>query len=164
MTILPQKTVAPTVQDQGPSPRRAHILVVDDDPSLRQMHEVYLTRSGFAVDTAADGVDAWQALRGRRYDLLITDHQMPRLTGLELIQKLRSAAMMLPVILASGDVPTGELNRLPDLKIEAVVKKPCPLEEFMRTVHQVLATIGVACEGSASSPNEQSQAPATRFQ
>ena len=129
------------VKNQASSPRRPHILVVDDDIHTREMNAAILLRSGYAVDTAEDGAEAWQALQDARYDLLITDHQMPRVTGLELIQKLRSEAMTLPVILTSGAVPTVELQRLPSLKIDAVVEKPLALDVFLRTVNELLSLI-----------------------
>jgi YesN/AraC family two-component response regulator len=64
------------------------------------------------VDTAEDGEFGWEALQAKNYDLLITDNNMPKVSGLELVKKLRSARMALPVILASGAMPE-ELNRLP---------------------------------------------------
>jgi len=142
----------PPSQDQAPS-RRARILVVDDDPSLRELNARLLSRFGCEVDLAKDGVEAWCALKEDRYDLLITDHQMPWVTGLELIQKLRSEAMTLPVILVSGAVPTEELNLLPGLDIQAVMTKSCPLESFLKTVGELLAATGLALAVSDPSPD-----------
>src|ERR1039457_2276323 len=103
-------------------PRR--ILVVEDDRDLRQINAMVLFHSGYHVDTAEDGASGWRALNAKRYDVLITDNNMPGVTGLELIKKLRSEEMTLPVILASGTVPTEELNRHPWLQLDAVLLKP----------------------------------------
>jgi len=141
----------PPSQDQAPA-RRARILVVDDDPSLCEINARVLSRFGCEVDLANDGAEAWDALNKDRYDLLITDHQMPLVTGLELIQKLRAEAMTLPVILVSGAVPTEELTRLPGLDIQAVMAKSCPMEQFLQTVNELLTATGLALAGLAPSP------------
>ena len=77
---------AQTVAQQNP-PRQ--ILVVDDDPDTRQLSVDILVRSGFQVDAVVDGADAWEALRAKHFDLVITDNSMPRMTGIELIEMLR---------------------------------------------------------------------------
>jgi Response regulator receiver domain len=74
-----------------------HILVVEDDIFLRHRNNEVLLRDGYEVDAAA-----WVALQSRSYDLLITDNQMPGLSGAEFVRKLRAAQMTLPVIFASG--------------------------------------------------------------
>lgn len=120
-----------------PCPRH-RILVVDDDVYVRELNAGVLIRCGYHVDTAVDGVDAWRALHEDHYDLLITDEQMPWVTGLELIQKLRAEAILLPVILASGLPPLDEWNQHPELRIQAVVTKPCTLAVLLQTVKSVL--------------------------
>jgi DNA-binding NtrC family response regulator len=117
-------------------PRR--ILLVDDDNDLRQLYADVLVRSGYHVDTAKDGASGWRALNASRYDLVITDNTMPRVTGLDLIKKLRSEDMRLSVILASGTAPTEELNRCPWLQLDAVLPKPFSIEELLETVRAVL--------------------------
>ena len=114
------------------------ILIVDDDTSILQLSTEVLTNSGYAVDTAEDGAAAWQALNTDNYDLLITDHNMPKVTGLELVGKLRAARMALPVILATGAMPTEELDRQPWLRIEATLLKPFTIPMLLETVQEVL--------------------------
>src|SRR6266498_4950023 len=63
------------------------ILVVEDQPALRSLSAQVLVRSGYEVDVAEDGMAGWEALRAESYDLLITDNQMPRLSGLELVDR-----------------------------------------------------------------------------
>jgi DNA-binding response OmpR family regulator len=116
-----------------------HILLVDDDLHLRQLSAGVLIRSGYNVDTAEDGATAWKALGYVSYDLLITDNKMPRVTGLELIKKLRSEDMTLPVILASGTVPVEELKRHPWLRLDATLPKPFTVAELLDTVKKVLS-------------------------
>jgi DNA-binding response OmpR family regulator len=123
------------------------ILVVDDDISIRQFNAEVLLHSGYQVDAAADGAAAWEILKTDSYDLLITDHQMPTLTGVELLKKLRAARMALPAILITGTIPTEELNRHPRLQIEATLLKPFTPDELLGTVKKVL--------GSIDGPGEQ---------
>ena len=122
---------APTGCEANLPPR---ILVVEDDSEILLLSAEMLTSSGFHVDTAEHGATAWEALNARPYDLLITDNNMPNLTGIELIQKLRSARMALPVILASGAIPE---NTLP-LQLAAILQKPYTLDELLGTVKEVL--------------------------
>jgi len=115
-----------------------NILLVDDELRARELHARVLIRAGYDVNTAKDGADAWNAINLVSYDLLITDNKMPRVTGIELIKKLRSEDMMLPVILASGTVPAEELKRHPWLLLDATLTKPFSIEQLLKVVKQVL--------------------------
>lgn len=120
------------------------ILLVDDDHDLRSFIAALLVHSGYQVDTAGDGASGWRALQKHRYDVLITDNNMPRVTGLELIKKLRSEDMTLAVIMASGTVPTEELVQNPRLNIDAVLPKPYAIADLVKTVGEVLHKSGTA--------------------
>ena len=80
------------------------ILVIDDDPATRDWVARTVTRAGFRADTASDGEHGWDALLKAAYDLVITDHEMPRLTGLELVERIRSFSKEPPCIVISGDL------------------------------------------------------------
>ena len=115
-----------------------HILVVEDDIFFRRLNTQVLLRSGYEVDAAADGAAAWQALNTDSYDLLITDNNMPKMSGIELLKKLRVARMALPVIMATGTLPKEEFTRQPWLQPAAMLPKPYTAEEMLRTVKKVL--------------------------
>ena len=121
------------------SPRR--ILVVEDDQFLRQRNTSALNLSGYTVDTAADGAAAWDALNANRYDLLITDNSMPKVSGIELLKKLRSAKMELPVIMATGTLPTQELAQNPWLEPVALLAKPYANGDLLEKVKNVLGAV-----------------------
>ena len=125
---------------QGLTNTPPRILVVEDDPDIRRLNTEVLTDSGYHVEAVEDGVAAWQALNTDGYDLLITDNNMPRVTGLELIKKMRSEDMTLPIILMSGMLPTEELVRHPWLQIQATLLKPYTIAELLVTVEKVLCT------------------------
>jgi two-component system chemotaxis response regulator CheY len=116
------------------------ILVVDDDISIREFSAVMLTTSGYQVDTAEDGAVGWEALHASSYDLLITDNDMPKVSGVELVKKLRFARMTLPVVMATGNIPTEALNWNPSLQLAATLAKPFTLGELLRTVKKILRT------------------------
>jgi DNA-binding response OmpR family regulator len=124
------------------------ILVVEDDISVRHLSTSVLKSSGFQVDTAEDGAAGWDALHTNSYDLLITDNSMPKLSGVELIQKLRSEHMTLPVVMASGAIPTEALNRNPSLNLAAMLVKPFTKDELLGTVKKALH----ATEGPPATP------------
>jgi len=120
------------------SPAVYRILVAEDEPLIRQLNTEALTGSGYEVDAVEDGSAAWQALNLNSYDLLITDHNMPNLTGLQLVKKLHSSRMALPVIMATGTLPEEELARHPWLKPAALLLKPYTITELLGAVKEVL--------------------------
>ncbi len=133
------------------------ILLADDEPLILQLNSTVLVESGYEVDTANDGADAWEVLQLKNYHLLITDNDMPRMTGVELVKKVHAARMALPVIMATGTFPEDELSRHPWLQIEATLLKPYSIEELLITVGNVLRVSDGCLEQSAPPPNRQSQ-------
>jgi two-component system sensor histidine kinase and response regulator WspE len=88
------------VQDDSLAP---HILVVDDSHTVREMERRLLVRSGYTVSTAQNGQEAWNLLRLKEYDLLISDVDMPQMNGIELVTRVRENPRLarLPVIILS---------------------------------------------------------------
>jgi acetyltransferase-like isoleucine patch superfamily enzyme/DNA-binding response OmpR family regulator len=117
-------------------PRR--ILMVEDDEYLRKRNTGALINSGYTVDTAEDGASAWEALNASRYDLLISDNSMPKMSGMELLKRLRSAHMKMPVIMATGTLPTQDLAQNPWLEPVALLAKPYGNEQLLEKVNDVL--------------------------
>ena len=114
------------------------ILLVDDEMLIRKICARVLRDFGYLTQTAEDGVAAWKSLQSNVYDLLITDQNMPKVSGVELVEKVRSANMALPVILISGALPTGQLDKNPWLKGVATLAKPFTGDELLGTVQRVL--------------------------
>lgn len=79
------------------------ILVVDDSITVRETQRQILEGAGYRVDTAVDGMDGWNSVRLNRYDLIVSDIDMPRLNGFEFIEKVRSkeSAKSTPIIIVS---------------------------------------------------------------
>jgi two-component system chemotaxis response regulator CheY len=131
-------TAEPAVLKTCQTNSRCRILVVDDEASIRLLLSEVLAGSGYHVDVAEDGAAAWEALQAKTYDLLITDQNMPKVTGIELVRNLRSAQMALPVVMVAGELPEHDPNRTPPLQLAATVLKPFALEALIDIVKSVL--------------------------
>ena len=150
LTLLQQKQEAATRSDVTLAVKTAphgrehqknsshRILLVDDDRDVRQLSIDALTESGYDVEAVPDGSTGWQALQGNHFDLIITDNHMPKMTGLEMISKIRAAHIATPVIMATGHVPTLEFNRKPWLKPDAMLQRPFAVNDLLETVKNVL--------------------------
>jgi CheY-like chemotaxis protein len=114
------------------------ILVVDDNPDTRRLSVDVLVGSGYDADGVRDGAAGWEALQANDYDLVITDNQMPRMTGLEMIAKLRSATMTVPVIMATRHLPMNDFARRPWLKPNATLEWPFSTDDLLFTVKKIL--------------------------
>jgi DNA-binding response OmpR family regulator len=136
---------------------RHRILVVDEDSDLRLLYADVLARPGYHVDVTQDGAAGWEALQANRYNLLITENDMPRLTGVELVKKLRSARMAVPVVMAAGRLPTHELARNPSLQLAATLLKPFAVDALLDTVKNVLRATASPREQINPLPNWRSQ-------
>ncbi len=83
--------------------QRRRVLVVDDSLTVRELERKLLTSRGYEVEVAVDGVDGWNTLRSRDYDLIISDVDMPRMDGIELIRLVKDDARLrsVPVMIVS---------------------------------------------------------------
>ena len=98
-------------RDDDVSEEKCRILVVDDDPFVAEMLAVILDAEGYDVETAEDGPDALAKFAAAPdTGLVISDMNMPGMTGLELIGKIRAANAEIPIILLTGsdDVDLGK--------------------------------------------------------
>ncbi|HSY18152.1 MAG TPA: response regulator [Candidatus Acidoferrales bacterium] len=137
---------------------RQRILVVDDDSMIRRMNTETLTYSGYEVDAAEDGATAWCAIQQENYDLIVTDNNMPHMTGVELLQLLHEARLSVPVIMATGCVPQDALDRYPWLQIDAMLLKPYSFDELLAAVKNVLSATNASSGEFAPPPNWRPQA------
>jgi len=82
---------------------RKHILVADDSITVREMERKLLENRGYAVDVTVDGMEAWNTVRMGRYDLVVSDVDMPRMNGIDLVRHIKQDARLqsLPVVIVS---------------------------------------------------------------
>jgi DNA-binding response OmpR family regulator len=137
-----------------PNPR-PRILVVEDDEDIRRLNAEVLAGSGYKVDAAADGAIAWGILQYNQYDLLVTDYHMPKMSGVELLKKVRAAHVVLPVIMVSGTMPIEKLKQHPWLQIDATLAKPYTPDELLARVREVLSAITTAPTALPSRPEQR---------
>jgi CheY-like chemotaxis protein len=125
------------------------ILVADDDAQMRRLISLVLTTAGFDVRTVSDGEQAWEAVCREPYDLLVTDNDMPHLSGLNLIQRIRDAGLHLPIIIASGTLSAESAHDHPQLQIASVLTKPFSIPELLDAVNALSL---LACGDAATRP------------
>ncbi len=122
------------------NPSDAHILVVDDDPEIRQLLGTYLQKNGYRASTVGDGHGMWQTLEASQVDLIVLDLMLPGVDGLELCRTLR-ARSKIPVIMltARGD----EMDRVLGLEMGAddYLPKPFSARELLARIKVVLRRV-----------------------
>lgn len=92
-----------SLQDETVANRSKKILVVDDSITVREVECRLLRNHGYVVETAVNGVDGWNSVRMGNYDLVITDVDMPRMNGIELVKAIRADTRLksIPVMIVS---------------------------------------------------------------
>lgn len=113
---------------------RARVLVIDDDPTIRELLSIHLNNSGYQVLVAEDAVLGGRMIMQARPDLVICDVNMPYLDGFEFVEAMKGdpATRDIPVVmLSSEDDPTGRASRL---GVAAYLKKPVQAGRLLEVV------------------------------
>jgi DNA-binding response OmpR family regulator len=100
------------------------VLVVEDEPTLAAALSRGLTREGFAVDVASDGVDGLHAARETPYDVVVCDVMLPGLDGLEIVRRLRAAEVWSPVLMLTARDGDADVTAALDLGADDYLVKP----------------------------------------
>ena len=162
-TISEAAAVACAVHNHDPHPRQ-RILVVEDESDLRQLNAVVLTDAGYHVEVAGDGAVAWAALQLQSCDLLITDQFLPKLSGVDLLKRIHTARMTLPIIMVTEILPTWEFALHPCLQAVTMLRKPYTIDKLLGMVKTVLPDPAAAGSEIVPAPNRQSPPSAVRAQ
>jgi len=132
---------------------RENILIIDDEPDMREALTAALRREGLCVFTAANGVEALEKVQGQSFDLIITDVRMPRMGGLALLQELRRTSVETPVIMMTG------YGRIEDA-VEAMkagafdyLLKPFSLDDLKVVVTKALTPRSLTSTSSLETPH-----------
>ncbi len=136
---VPRTAVQPPLEWTAVPGRRA--LVADDEAALRKLLHRLLTRRGFAVDVAEDGAQASAMIEAHRYDIILCDVQMPRMTGTQLYEYLRRRQPHLAsaFVLISGDILNGTLQGFVESAQIPLLSKPFGAKNLDLVLEQVLA-------------------------
>lgn len=116
------------------------ILIVDDSQTVRALYTELLTRAGFDIKVARDGLEAWDMIQHHAPQLVLMDIVMPRMNGYELCRKLRDnpATRDMPVVMVSSK--DQEFDRYWGLKqgANAYITRPCRPDDLVRTINELL--------------------------
>ncbi len=120
-------------------PTNKRILLVDDDASLRATLRTCLETVGYQCIEAKDGYDARRWLEHESPDVVVTDHQMPRVAGLELIKDLKHQknTEAVRIIFYGGQLTADLKAQAIQAGVSAVLDKPFSLQEFLDLIIQV---------------------------
>ncbi len=131
--VVDLPATAPTTSPQALSGR---VLVVDDSRAIREALTSMLARDGWIVDLAEDGARAWHMAQQLRYDLIVTDLEMPRLGGFDLIGRVRGSARLAetPVIIITSRATPENRRRARDLGVRALVAKPVTRRKLLEAL------------------------------
>jgi DNA-binding response OmpR family regulator len=119
------------------------IVVVDDEPDIRQMLEVALRADGYEVRSAVDGVQGMEVIRQVKPDLAVLDVKMPRMNGFELLvalrkdEQLKSTPILMLTSLTAGTGKSDEMWRQ-SLEITEFLSKPFETQELLKRVRKIL--------------------------
>ena len=114
------------------------ILVVDDDRAVRESLRRSLTFKGYSVETAGDGLEALEKVVAQRPDVLLLDVMMPRMDGLEVCRRLRSAGDDLPILVLTARDSVSERVAGLDAGADDYLAKPFALEELLARLRALL--------------------------
>ena len=114
------------------------ILVVEDEPLIRQLLLTALGGRGHKVETCANGAEGLETLRSGAFDVLITDFRMPKMTGIELIEKLRASKAKIATILMSSNTLDELALTGKDLEGIHFLRKPFGINELYASVQRAL--------------------------
>jgi DNA-binding response OmpR family regulator len=118
-----------------------HILLVDDEPGLREAVQAYLEDSGFAVQVASNARDAWQLLEQTTPDLVISDIMMPQVSGYEFLKQMRGDVrfLNLPVVFLTAKGMTKDRIDGYNAGCDAYLSKPFDPDELVAIAENLIA-------------------------
>ena len=116
------------------------VLVVDDEIHIVHVVAIKLRNNGYEVMTAGDGAEAFKIACEEKPDIIVTDFQMPVMTGLELVEKLRGSeeTREIPVIMLTARSFAIEEQQKEDLQISQCLSKPFSPKELLENIEDIL--------------------------
>ena len=118
------------------------VLVVDDEPTFVGVVVHVLSRAGLEVKSAASGSAALEQMRDNPFDLVMTDHSMPGMSGLELVRELHRSSCSATVLVCSGLITPAVAEEYRRLGVHSFIPKPIHIGQIAQTVTEVLKTKG----------------------
>lgn len=116
------------------------VLVVDDEPEILQLLELLLSRRGFSVKTALNGLEAISTLNAYDVKVLLTDLKMPALSGMKLIELVRMDFPEVKVLVFTGFGSLETETKALKMGVSRYFLKPLPVEELLSELNDVCKT------------------------
>ena len=137
--------------------RSLHILYADDMRQLRELMSLMLADEGHRIETVGDGAEALERLAKSLadYDLLITDHHMPRLNGLELVRQARALRYPGKIIIFSSELNPAVHEKYRQFAVDLILPKPI----FPLTLRRMLEQLFVSGNPEAGPQRNASRSP-----
>ncbi len=117
---------------------RAHILIIDDDPAIGELIQDALEPE-YATESVSDPIRGLEILRCEPYDLLILDLGMPRMSGTELIQEIRSDKKLARLAILVVSAYQQMQDQIPPQSVNGSLSKPFVLEQLVSTIRNLLS-------------------------
>jgi two-component system KDP operon response regulator KdpE len=114
------------------------ILVVEDEPAMRVLIEEYFGILGYPVLTAADAASALEHTAAESISLAFVDINLPDMSGVELIRRLREAGVECPLVVLSGNLRETFADRIVTLRVSEVLEKPIDLDVLEAVIRRLV--------------------------
>jgi two-component system, NtrC family, response regulator PilR len=115
-----------------------HILIVDDDQSVRDVLAIVFRKEGYRIDEAINAGDALKKLKNCEFDLIVSDIKMPDLSGIELLKKVKSIHPEMPFVLITAFASANDAVEAMKLGAADYITKPFDLDELRVTMDKIL--------------------------
>ena len=126
------------IQKNSSDLERQRILVVDDDPHMQEGIRVSLSRGNYEIVVVSDGLQAIEAIERHDFDLVITDQQMPQMSGLELLATLQQRESSIPIVMITAYGTITQAVEAMQLGAADFITKPFSSPDLLRVVERVL--------------------------
>jgi len=119
---------------------QVRILVVDDDEALRSVLSNELKNEGYIVETAADGDEAIEIVKQRKFDLALLDIKMPHVDGFQVLQYLKKEHPVIKVIMLTGFADLKNAIEAKKLGADDFVSKPYDIVDLVTTIERAITS------------------------
>jgi DNA-binding NtrC family response regulator len=118
--------------------KSVRLLLVDDDPNMQRMVALFLNKKNYDLEIAGNGRKALDLLDNNKFDLVISDMQMPLMDGSTLLRKMREKKIKTPVILISAYTSLNMPNEIDTTDFVAILFKPFDSSNLISSIEKVL--------------------------